>query len=182
MNNLNPQNTALLQRQCKTAQYTLLATVVATLVNVALLLAEADLFIPYCAALPYYLIFLGFYFDGYVLSTFTLTGMVMAFVALAVWLLVWWMSRDRCRWLKAGMILVIVDTVILAIFAFVFLEDPSSCLWEGLMHLAVIYELYVGVSACKQLQSPPAPDPAPQWDPWDPGTPSDSEYSNDYDD
>lgn len=139
-----------LKKQKNIAHYMLLATVIATVVNVALLLSNGGFHIPYSAALPYYLTLLGFFFDGYRLGTYTATGMVMAFVCLAVWLLVWWMARGRRSWLLAGMVLVIVDTVALAAYAFSFLTDPSACLLEALVHIAVIYEISRGLTAYKQ--------------------------------
>lgn len=142
---------AQLLRQQQLGHYMLLATVIATVVNIALLLGNATFYIPYSAALPYYLTVLGFYFDGNTLSTYTATGMVMAFVALAVWLLVWYLARGSRRWLRVGMILVILDTVMLALFAFGFLADPAGCLLEGVIHIVAIYEISRGLSAYKQM-------------------------------
>ncbi len=171
-------NTLALARQRSTAQYMLLATVLTTVANIILLLANSTFMIPYCAALPYYLTMLGNYFDGYAFGTYTATGMAMAFVLLAIWLLLWWKSKNSARWLKAGMVAVIIDTVLLAVFAFVFLEDPASCLVEGLLHIAVIYEIHVGLKAHRQLQQFQAQPPV--YAPWaEEETPADSEYSDD---
>lgn len=178
MNNGN--DISLLERQRSTAYYMLLATVLTTVADLVLLLVNASFMIPYCAALPYYLTMLGNYFDGYAFSTYTVTGLVMAAVLLAGWLLVWWMAKKNVSWLKAGMILVILDTVFLAIFAFVFLENPASCLLEGLLHLAVIYEIHVGLKAHKrleQLEQEAAAAPTPT-DFWEEETPAESEYSD----
>lgn len=175
MNNSN--DIINLQRQQNVAQYLLLATVIATVLDIVLLLTNADLFIPYCAALPYYLTMLGNHFDGYTFGTYTATGLVMAFVFLAIWLLIWWKAKTSAGWLKAGMIAVIIDTVLLAVFAFVFLEDPASCLVEGLLHIAIIYEISVGLKACKKLQQMQTQDSI--YTPWsEEETPADSEYSD----
>ena len=139
-----------LAKHKKIAHYLLLATAIATVINIALLLGKSNFAIPYCSAISFYLTFLGFFFDGYTPSTYTSTGMVMSFAVLAVWLLVWFMSRHSRKWLLAGMVLVIADTLALAGFAFAFLENPSSCLLEGLLHLAVIYEIWQGVAAYPQ--------------------------------
>lgn len=173
----------MLERQQKTARYMLLATVIASVVNMILLVVQADIYIPYCAAVPYYLTFLGHYFDGYTFSTYTTTGMVMAFVSLAVWLVTWWMAGSSRGWMRFGQILTILDTVFLAIFAFVFLSDPASCLLEGLLHIVVIYELHVGLKAGKrmaQLKQQPPVDFPPETD-WDTETPTAVEYSSDLD-
>ena len=42
------------QQQVKIARYMILGTVIATVVNLVLLFAQADLYIPYCAATAYY--------------------------------------------------------------------------------------------------------------------------------
>lgn len=179
MNNAN--EISLLERQHSTGQYMLLATPLATVVNIILLLTQADIMIPYCAAVPYYLTMLGYHFDGFTIYSYTATGLVIAAVLLLGWLLVWWMSRKRVAWMKAGFILVIVDTVFLALFAFTFLENPASCLLEGLLHIAVIYEVHVGLKAHGQLErlqrEQAAPVPAP-FEPWEEETPADSEYSD----
>lgn len=175
---MNNSNDILnLERQRNVAHYMLLATVIATVINILLLLTNTDMFIPYCAALPYYLTMLGNHFDGYTFGTYTATGLVMAFVVLAIWLLIWWKAKTSAGWLKAGMIAVIIDTVLLAIFAFVFLEDPGSCLAEGLLHIAIIYEIYVGLSAGKKLRQ--IQTETPVYAPWsEEETPADSEYSD----
>lgn len=166
-------------RQYQLACYMLLATVIATVADIILLLAGADIFIPYCAALPYYLTFLGHYFDGYTISTYTATGMALAFVCLAIWMLIWWKSKKHPGWLKFGMVLVILDTLMLAIVAFVFIEDPASCLFEGILHIAVIYEIYVGCRSRKRLDLLAQQAAAPITVPFDAQTPADTEYSDD---
>ena len=171
----------VLEKQYKTGHYMLLATIIATVVDIALLLGQADLYIPYFAALPYYLTALGFLFDGNTLNTYTATGMVMAFVLLAGWLLVWWMSRTNRKWLMAGMGLVIADTVVLAIFALLFLESPAVCLWPGLLHLAVIYEIHVGNRAAKRMEQMKQQPPANVYDPFQEETPAETEYVSDLD-
>lgn len=175
----NSNDIPLLERQHSTAQYLLLATVLTTVANIVLLLAKASFLIPYCAALPYYLTMLGYLFDGYTLASYTAIGMAMAFVLLAGWLLVWWLAKRRTGWLKVGLVLVILDTVALAIIAFLFLENPASCLLEGLLHLAVIYEIHVGLKAHKQLAQIQSQSAEQNCEPWDDETPAESEYSSD---
>lgn len=163
-----------LQKQQKLAHYMLLATVIATVANIALLLGNSSFQIPYSASLAYYLTFLGFFFDGYTLGTYTATGMVMSFAVLAIWLVVWWLARKHRRLLLAGLILVAADTAFLVIFSLLFLANPSSCLLDGIFHLAVIYEISVGLRAYKrveQIQNQPIQEDS---DPWD----TESQYSD----
>lgn len=178
---VNPNTSPMLVRQQKTASYMLLATVLTTVVNIFLLLIQADFFIPYCASFPYYLTYLGYGFDGYAFGTNTTTGMVLAIVPLALMLLTWFLSERSLGWLRFGQILVIADTVFLAVFALAFLSDPGSCLFEGLLHAVVIYEIHLGLKAGKQLQQPVPPPPSAEDAPWDLETPTEVEYRSDLD-
>lgn len=142
-------------RQIRLAQYMLLGTVIITALNIAFLLGNADLYISYSAALPYYLVWLGKVFDnglylGSLNGEFTATGLAMAGVLLAAWLVVWWMSKDNRTWLKAGFFMVIADLVILLAVALVLMGDLVSCLWEAVIHIAVIWEMYQGLKAWDQ--------------------------------
>ena len=148
----------LLQRQMKLARYMLLGTVIITVVNMAFLLGNVDMFISYCAAVPYYLLMLGKLFDnGYLLGTlngeFTATGMVMAGVVLAVYLLVWWLARDSRKWLQVGLWLIVADLAVLVVMGFVLFTSPLECLWEAVFHVAVIYEMAQGLRAQKKLEA-----------------------------
>lgn len=156
--------------QLSIAQYLLLGTVIATVVNVLLLLANVDFYIPYSASLPYYLTYFGYYFDSWQVSTYTVTGMVMTFVCLAIYLVLWWMARQHIGWLWAGMFLLIADTLGLAVIVLLVMENPISFLLEFILHIVVVGEIAVGLRAynrLRQVENQPS-----QWDP-----PS-SEYSN----
>ena len=144
-------------KQIKLAQYMLLATVIVTVLNLAFLLANVDMFISYCAALPYYLVWLGKVFDnglylGAANGEFTATGLVMAGVLLAAWLVLWWLAKDSRKWLKAGMILVAVDLGLLVVISLLIFGDPLECLWEVLIHIAVIWEMSQGLKAWKRKE------------------------------
>lgn len=140
-----------LQKQCKAAHYMLLATVIATVVNILLLFSQIGLHIPYDASLAYYLTLLGYFFDGYALGTYTATGMVMAFGVLAAWLVVWYMARTHRAWLIVGLVLVGLDALFLILFSLLFLQQGSGNLVPLLIHGAVIFEICVGIGAHKKL-------------------------------
>ena len=145
-------------RQIKLAQYMILGTVIITALNIAFMLGNGDLYISYSAALPYYLVWLGKIFDnslylGPVNGVFTATGLVMAAVILCGWLVVWWLSKTSRTWLKVGFILVIADLVILVILALVLMGNLFSCLWEAVIHIAVLWEMYHGLKAWAQKDS-----------------------------
>ena len=144
-------------RQIKMARYMLLATLIVTVLNVVFLLGNVDFYISYCAALPYYLVWLGKLFDnglqlGAINGEFTATGLFMAGMLLSVWLAVWWLSFGRSAWLKVGLILVMIDLGILLVAAVVLFGNPVSCLWEIIIHVAVIWEMARGLKAWKQME------------------------------
>ena len=144
-------------RQIRLARYMLLGTVIVTALNIAFLLGNADLYISYSAALPYYLVWLGKIFDnglqlGALNGEFTATGLVMACVMLSCWLAVWWLSQNSRTWLKVGFLAVIVDLVILVVLAMVLMGDLLSCLWEAVLHIAVLWEIYQGLKSWKQKE------------------------------
>ena len=148
----------LWKRQIRLAQYMLLGTVIVTVLNLAFLLGNSDMFISYCAALPYYLVWLGKIFDngwyiGTVNGQYTATGLVMAAVLLALLLVLWWLSQGSRRWLKVGIWVIGIDLAVLVILAFVIFADPVSCLWEAVLHVAVIWEMRQGLKAWQQLDA-----------------------------
>ena len=152
-----------LQKKRKLAHYVILATVLTTAINLLLLFTHINFYLPYDASLAYYLTFLGYFFDGYSLGTYTATGLVMALAVLGVWLVVWWMARTRWIWLIIGIVLTAVDTVFLLLFSLVFLQGLSGSLIPILLHGAVIVTIGMGLKAHNQLeawaaQPPEAPE------------------------
>lgn len=146
------------KRQINLAQYMLLGTVIITVINIAFLLGNVDMYISYSAALPYYLVWLGKIFDnGWLVGTlngeFTATGLLMAGILLAMWLVLWWLARGSRRWLQVGLWVVVADLVALAVVALVLMSNPLSCLWEAVIHGAVIWEIHQGVKAWKQMDA-----------------------------
>lgn len=142
-------------RQIKTARYMLLGTVIITVVNMAFLLGNVDMFISYCAALPYYLLFLGKLFDnGYMLGAvngeFTATGLLMGGAVLAVYLVVWWLARSNRRWLQISLWLIVADLLVLIGLAIAVFSNPLDCFWEAVIHIAVIWEIRQGLRAQKK--------------------------------
>lgn len=147
----------LWNRQIKLARYMLLGTVILTVINIACLLGNADLFISYCAAVPYYLVWLGKLFDnglylGVINGEFTATGLVMAGVVLGIWLILWWLAKNNCLWLKLGLAVVVIDLVLLVLLARALFENWTDCLWEAAFHLGVIWEIAQGIRAWKRQE------------------------------
>ena len=158
---MDNQNLPQLLRQLSMARYLLLATVIATIVNMFLWVAQSEFVIPYCAILPYYLTILGYLFDGLTPGTYTVTGMILSLSLLSLWLLAWWKSKRRSAWLKVGLVLGILDTAILCLYAFIITATPSAFLMEMLLHGAVLYEIATGIKAEKQLRQFSGYEPTP---------------------
>lgn len=150
------------------ARYMLLGTVIITVLNVAFLLGNVDMYISYSAAVPYYLVWLGKLFDnamalGALNGQFTATGLVMAGVLLAGYLLLWWLSKSSRRWLQVGLWVIVADLVLLIALALALFSDPLSIFWEAALHIAVIWEMAQGLQAYRQrdaAQAQSTPEPA----------------------
>ena len=147
----------LWNRQIKLARYMLLGTVIVTVLNIVFLLANVDMYISYCAALPYYLVLFGKFFDnsmylGIINGEFTATGLFMAAILLAVWMLVWWLAKRSRIWLIVGLVAVCADLLVLLGMYVVFWGGLQGCLWEALIHGAVIFEMAQGCRAWKQKE------------------------------
>lgn len=151
------------QQQVKIARYMLLGTVIATVVNLALMLAGSELYIVYSAAVAYYLGWFGWVFDGGVAGQLTAIGMGLAAVVLAVYLLVWYFAGSRVFWLKVGLGLVATDAAALLALVLWMGGGLMSFFWEFALHGAVIYEIYVGIAAQKKLAMLPQPETAEQY-------------------
>lgn len=146
------------ERQLKLARYMLLGTVIITVVNLAFLLGNVDMFISYCAAVPYYLVMLGKLFDnGYMPGDtngeFTATGLVMGGVILGLFLVVWWLARNSRKWLQISLWLIVADLAALVVMGFILFSSPLQCFWEAVFHLAVIYEIAQGLRAQKKMEA-----------------------------
>ena len=146
------------ERQIKLARYMLLGTVIITVINMAFLLGNVDMFISYCAAVPYYLVMLGKLFDnGYMLGDlndeFTATGLLMAGVILGAYLVVWWLARSSRKWLQVSLWLIVADLLILIVLGFILFSSPLQCFWEAVFHIAVIYEVGQGLRAQKKMEA-----------------------------
>ncbi len=155
------QTRSFLQRQVATGRYLILGTVIITVVDLVLLLTGADFYITYSLASAYYLVWLGKGFDnafGYswdVNGIYTRTGLLMAFILLTAFLVLWWLAKEDEKWIKISMIALAVDAVLLLLFAFVLLSSPLDCLFELVIHGAVIWEMSKALSSVKLLAQLP---------------------------
>ncbi len=148
----------LLRRQVNMGCYMILGTVLITVVDILFLLLNVDFYITYSFACAFYLVWLGkgfdngFAYSGAQVDVYTRTGLVMALVLLAALLLLWWLACRQERWLRISMAVLAVDAVLLLIFSVFLLEEPLSCLWELVIHGAVVWEMNKALSARRQLE------------------------------
>ena len=129
------------------ARYLLLGTVIITVIVLAELLKASDLYIPYYAAVPYMLVQFGMIMDGIGGGNMTTVGLILAGVILAGYLLIWFMAADRPGWLKAGLVLVIADTVLFVGVSLLMDMTLMDIVFELFLHGVVIYEIFAGVKA-----------------------------------
>lgn len=156
-----------LLRQVANGRYSLLLIVILTVVNLVLTILDTGRYFLFSASVPYELVSLGMAFDnGFtdgawnVRGTLTYTGLVIALVIVAVYLLCWLLSKKRAGWLTAALVLFIIDTVALVVIAFALYDSPASQLVDLLLHVWAIVELVQAVRGSKKLKAlPPTEEP-----------------------
>ena len=155
-----------LLRQVANGRYSLLLIVVLTVVNLVLTLLDTGRYFLFSASVPYELVSLGMAFDNgfsdgaWSVGTLTFTGLVIALVIVAVYLLCWLLSKKHAGWLTAALVLFIIDTVALVVVAFALYDNPASQLVDLLLHVWAIVELVQAVRGNKKLQElPPTEEP-----------------------
>ena len=133
-----------LLRQVANGRYSLLLIVILTVVNLIMTILDTNTYFLFSASVPYYLVFVGMgiengFVDGAwnVKGTLTYTGLVIALVIVAVYLLCWLLSKKRAGWLTAALVLFIVDTVALVVITFALYDSPMGKLVDFLLHRPV---------------------------------------------
>ena len=156
-----------LLRQVANGRYSLLLIVILTVVNLIMTILDTNTYFLFSASVPYYLVFVGMgiengFVDGAwnVKGTLTYTGLVIALVIVAVYLLCWLLSKKRAGWLTAALVLFIIDTVALVVIAFALYDSPMGKLVDFLLHIWAIVELIQAVRGSKKLRAlPPRRNP-----------------------
>ena len=156
-----------LLRQVNNGRYSLLLIVIFTVLNLVLTILDTGRYFLFSASVPYYLVFLGMAIEnGFVYGawnvkgTLTYTGLVIALVIVAVYLLCWILSKKRAGWLTAALVLFIIDTVAMVVLVFSLYDDPASQLVDLLLHVWAIVELIQAVRGSKKLRElPPTEEP-----------------------
>ena len=156
-----------LLRQVANGRYSLILIVILTVVNLIMTILDTNTYFLFSASVPYYLVFVGMGMengfvngDWNVRGTLTYTGLVIALIIVAVYLLCWLLSKKRAGWLTVALVLFIIDTVALVVIAFALYESPEGKLVDLLLHIWAIVELVLAVRGSKKLQElPPTEEP-----------------------
>ena len=146
---VNP-NKAKFRRQVAAGRYGLLALTGLTLVNLLLLIFRAEYHFLLSGAVPYYVNWLCRKLNApgvwSVLAAMLSVGLTVFYGACC------FLSRRRRIFLTAALAGYALDTLLLMIFAFTLVENPSSCVLEILIHLAVLALLTAADQAAGALQ------------------------------
>ncbi len=143
-----------LQQYVTNGRRTLLGVIVMTVLNIGLLLGNGDDYFIFSASVPYYLTALGKGMDGGLNSTYTWTGLMLSLAILAVYFLLWLLSKKRGKLLWAAVVLLCVDTAALLMLG-VLLRSAAAILMDLLFHIVAIYQIGKGAANWKQLQGLP---------------------------
>lgn len=152
---------AILRHQVTAGRSALLAVTGLTLVNLILLIFNAEYHFLLSGAVPYYVNWicdkLGLFWVWSLLAATLSVGLTFLYGAC------WVLSQRRRIFLTAAVGFYALDTLLLVIFAFTLIGNPASCVLEILTHLAVLALLIVAERAAGALQRmrrrPRTPEP-----------------------
>lgn len=155
-----------LLKQTAGARASLLAVLILTVVSLAMLLLEIDMYFVFSATVPQYLTAFCMGIDigqGYLgFGPFTAIALVVSAVVLVLYLLCWLLSKKRPGWLIAALVFFIIDTVALLVVSLL-LEILTENILDLVIHAWVLFELIQGISANYKLEKMIA-----EFDPSDP--------------
>lgn len=137
-------------RQYATARGNLLLMLGLTLVNIILLVANADVMLLFSATVPYYSVAFGIVDETGLLL---IPAIFVAAVSLIAYFLCWIFSKKHYGWMIAALVLFILDTVFLVVL-YLWLQDFSGIL-DLLIHIWVLYYLIIGVKYGAKLRKMP---------------------------
>lgn len=156
------------ERQYLSARANLLLVIIATAVNLLLLVSNSDLYFLFSATIPYYIVTMGMYFCGRFPadayedlgtelvfldnSVFVIT-LVVAVISILLYLLAWFMSsKNRGGWLIFALVLFALDSAGLLLLYGLSLDKVLDIIF----HAWGMYYLIVGVKAYNKLKYLPA--------------------------
>lgn len=161
------------EQKYNSSRTNLLFVVIFTVINIVLLVTNADSYFLFSAFVPYFIATLGmmlcgrfpaeFYENGledmiFLSDTFFVVVMVIAAVITLFYLLAWFMSsKKRVGWIIFALVFFGLDTVAMIFINGLSLESGLDILF----HAWVIYYLIIGINAHSKLKKLPVEDEAP---------------------
>ena len=133
----------------------LLLIVVLTVVNIVLLLVEADRYFVFSASIPYYLTAICMGMDSAVyggIDAYTTGALIVSVIVVGIYLLCWALGKKKTGWLITALVLFSLDTVGLLVITFTLLEDPILNLMDIIFHALAVYELVMAVICAGKLK------------------------------
>lgn len=166
-----PESRDSLARKAASARHSLLLFMIFTVVNIIMVMLDTGSYFLFSISVPYYLVMMGKgldngFIDGAwdVNGTYTITGLIIAAIILVVYLLCWLLSKKRSGWLTVTLILIILDTVALALLTFALYENPATNLMDFLFHAWMIWDIARGTRSAAKLKKLPAEEELTQED------------------
>ncbi len=136
-------------------RYSLLLIVVLTVVNIVLLLVEADRYFVFSASFPYYLTAFAMGMDEALsggIGICTIIALVIGVLLMGVYMLCWALGKNKPGWLTAALVLFSLDTVVLLVISFTLIDSPLLNLMDIIFHALAIYELVMAVICAGKLK------------------------------
>lgn len=156
----NPQTPrAIAQQKYDSARANLLFMIIATVINLALLLANSDTFLLFSATVPYFSLVMAQISieEGANVTLAYVIGGGFAAAILLLYALSWVLSKKQSGWLTLALVLFGIDTLAL-VALYISAEDVSGVI-DLAFHVWVIYYLIIGLVNGKKLKTLPDDEP-----------------------
>ena len=171
-NRNQPANAQFSQRQVlesnvKNARHNLLLVLIFTVINILLLVSNANTYFLFSAYIPYGLVDYGMFFGGmypsevygeyiseilFLGTEFFATMIAIAAVVFLLYVLCWIFAKKNPKpWLIVALVLFSIDTAVLLLW----LEISADLILDYVVHGWVIVSLAKGLSALKKLKNLP---------------------------
>jgi hypothetical protein len=125
-----------------------------TLVNLVLILIEADITFTFSAFMPQVLLAVGSVMQQETgITLFMVVGATVAVLSVGIYFLCWILSKKRAGWMIAAMVLFILDSLSMPLMLGGF---DASVVIDIVFHAWVLYYLITGVHAASKLRELPS--------------------------
>jgi len=137
----------------KRSRANLLAVVVFTLINLFLIIIDADFYFLFSAAIPMYILY---FFEGMYISSgmvgLWVFGIILAFIGTGLYLLFWGLSKKFRAWILVALIVFAFDSLIM-LFVFLLIGFELGSIIDIAFSAWVMYYLIIGTKAWAKLQN-----------------------------